>query len=57
MGSIADCEHYRLWSSLVYNTGTHIVQGPGVVAESVEHRSSVREIVGLNPWSSQSNGL
>ena len=30
-------------------------RGPGAVAKSVEYVSHVWEIVGLNPWSSQTN--
>ena len=29
----------------------------GVVAESVEHGSRVQELIGLNPWSSQTNDV
>ena len=30
---------------------------PGTVTELVEHESRMREIVGLNPWSSQTSVL
>ena len=34
-----------------------VVVIPGAVAKSVEHGSYVREIVGSNSWSSQTNDL
>ena len=43
-----------IWVSRVGKTGYFRL---GVVAEFVEHWFRVREIVGLNQWSSQSNDL
>ena len=46
-----------LCHEVITNTSTPQRGSPGVMAESVEHGSRLQEIVGSNPWLSQSDDL